>query len=208
MTCVFIHGLGQTPSSWDRVTDFLPTDRQIYRSRLSSIVKNEPITYETLYQAFEDECSRMEALLCLCGISLGAVLALQYTLDNPKMVTSLILIAPQFKMPGLLLDIQNIVFRLIPQTAFHTMGFSKRNVIALTTSMKKIDFTLRLNEIACPSYIICGQKDQANKNAARMLANAIPNAKLSFIENAGHEVNTDAPAALEDLIKKAWFHEV
>ncbi len=207
MTYVFIHGLGQTSSSWDKVIAHLPTDIQIYRPCLSAIVKDKQITYENLYNAFENECNRMEMPLCLCGISLGAILALQYALNNPQKVKSFMLIAPQYKMPRLLLGIQNIVFRILPQTAFGSMGFSKRDMIALTTSMKKIDFTSLLNEIACPAFIVCGQKDRANQNAARILANTIPNAKLSFVESAGHEVNIDTPVTLADLIKKAWFYE-
>ena len=149
----------------------------------------------------------MEMPLCLCGISLGSILALQYAFNNPQKVKSFMLIAPQYKMPRLLLGIQNIVFRILPQAVFGSMGFSKRDTIALTTSMKKINFTPFLNEIACPAFIICGQKDRANQNAARILANTIPNAKLSFVESAGHEVNIDAPVTLADLIKEAWFYE-
>ena len=86
-------------------------------------------------------------------------------------------------------------------------NINKKDIIALATSMKKIDFTSLLNEVACPAFIICGQKDRANQNAARILANTIPNAKLSFVESAGHEVNIDAPVTLADLIKEAWFYE-
>ena len=207
MTYVFIHGLGQTSSSWDKVIAHLPADIQIYRPCLSALVKDKQITYENLYKAFENECNCMEMPLCLCGISLGAILALQYTLNNPQKVKSLMLIAPQYKMPRLLLGIQNIVFRILPQAAFGSMGFSKKDMIALTASMKKIIFTSFLNEIACPTFIVCGQKDRANQNAAKILANTIPNAKLFFIENAGHEVNIDTPVILAELIKKAWFCE-
>ena len=207
MTYVFIHGLGQTVSSWNKVLAHLPTDIQIYRPCLSTIVKDKQITYENLYKAFENECNSMEMPLCLCGISLGAILALQYALSNPQKVNSLVLIAPQYKMPRLLLGIQNIVFRILPQAAFGSMGFSKKDMIALTTSMKKIEFSSMLYEITCPSFVICGQKDRANQKAARALANAIPDAKLYFVENAGHEVNTDAPVLLAELVKKVWFSE-
>ena len=207
MTYVFIHGLGQTSSSWDKVIAHLPADIQIYRPCLSALVKDKQITYENLYKAFENECNCMEMPLCLCGISLGAILALQYTLNNPQKVKALMLIAPQYKMPRLLLGIQNIVFRILPQAAFGSMGFSKRDTIALTTSMKKIDFTSLLNEVTCPAFVVCGQKDRANQKAARILTKTIPNAKLFFVENAGHEVNIDAPVALADLTKEAWFYE-
>lgn len=125
MTYVFIHGLGQTSSSWDKVIAHLPADIQVYRPCLSALVKDKQITYENLYKAFENECNCMEMPLCLCGISLGAILALQYTLNNPQKVKALMLIAPQYKMPGLLLDIQNIVFRILPQAAFGSLAFLK-----------------------------------------------------------------------------------
>lgn len=86
MTYVFIHGLGQTSSSWDKVIDHLPTDIQIYCPCLSALVKDKQITYQNLYNAFENECNCMEMPLCLCGVSLGAILALQYTLNNPQRV--------------------------------------------------------------------------------------------------------------------------
>lgn len=207
MTYVFIHGLGQTSSSWDKVIAHLPTNIKICRPCLSDTVKDQQVTYENLYNVFESECNRLETPLYLCGISLGAILALQYTLNNPQKVKSLMLIAPQYKMPRLLLGIQNIVFRILPQAAFGSMGFSKKDMIALTASMKKIIYTSFLNEIACPTFIVCGQKDRANQNAAKILANTIPNAKLFFIENAGHEVNIDTPVILAELIKKAWFCE-
>ena len=204
MTYVFIHGLGQTSSSWDKVIARLPADIQIDRPCLSALVKGKQPAYENLYNAFENECGSMEMPLCLCGISLGAILALQYTRNHPQKVKSLMLIAPQYKMPRLLFGIQNIIFYIFPQAAFSAMGFSKRDMIALTTSMKKIDFTPFLNEIPCPVFIVCGQKDRANQKAARVLANTIPNASLSFVENAGHEVNIDAPEALAGLMKAAW----
>ena len=171
------------------------------------MMRDKQITYENLYKTFENQCNRMEKPLYLCGISLGAILALQYTLNNPTKVKSLMLIAPQYKMPKSLLVVQNIVFRVLPQTAFCHMGFSKSDMITLTTSMKRIDFTPAIHRITCPSFIICGQKDRVNQNASRMLANTIPNAKLSLVENSGHEVNIDAPSALAGLIKKAWFPE-
>ncbi|WBW49840.1 alpha/beta hydrolase [Peptoniphilus equinus] len=206
MTYVFIHGLGQTSSSWDKVITHLPTDIPIYRPSLSDMVKGKQMTYQNLYNTFESECTYMKMPLHLCGISLGAILALQYTLYNPQKVASVILIAPQYKMPRLLLRLQNIMFHALPQRAFRSTAFSKRDTIALTTSMKEIDFTALLKKITCPAFIVCGQKDRANQNAARNLANTMPNATLCFVEGAGHEVNIEAPIALAYLIKDAWFY--
>ncbi len=126
MTYVFLHGLGQLPSSWDEVTAHLPSDIQICCPRLTAIIKNQKVTYETLYSAFENKCSLIEKPLNLCGISLGAVLALQYAINNPQMVKSLILIAPQYRMPKLLLTIQNIIFSYFAPKGISRIGIFKK----------------------------------------------------------------------------------
>ncbi len=204
MSFVFIHGLGQTPSSWQKVQENLAKDISIYTPSLSAIIQDKEVLYENLSGALAKECENMEQPLCICGISLGAVLALQYALDNPTKVKSLILIAPQYKMPKLLLTFQNFIFHMLPKKAFLEMGFSKQDTIKLSNSMKKIDFTSKLGQVKCPCCIICGKEDKSNQKAAKSLANKLVNAALYWIEGAGHEVNIDAPDKLADKIKAFW----
>lgn len=205
MAYILVHGLGQSPSSWDLVTTHISPSIPFHQPSLSTMVKTQPLTYDRLYQAFEQECNQLEPPLNLCGLSLGAVLALQYTLENPQKVNSLILIAPQYKMPTLLLQIQAILFRFLPETMFQTTGFSKQDMITVSTSMKHLDFSNQLHQLTCPCHIICGQKDKANQKAAKQLANLIPHATLTLVEGAGHEVNIDAPLPLANKIKTIWF---
>lgn len=207
MTYILIHGLGQLPISWDKTLSYFPNDIEVFCPHLSEFVNNQNVTYEKLYKEFENQCNLKKSSLCLCGISLGAVLAMQYTLTYPQNVKSLIMIAPQYKMPTLLLSLQNAVFRMLPKSAFQKMGFAKKDIISLTKSMKKLDFTNRIKGISCPSLIICGQNDTSNKNAAKKMANSILTAQIAFIENAGHEVNVEAPEKLAILIKEFWFNE-
>ncbi len=47
----------------------------------------------------------------LCGISLGGILALNYVLDFPDKVKSLVLIGISHKVPKVMFSIQNIIFR-------------------------------------------------------------------------------------------------
>ena len=51
--------------------------------------------------------------------------------------------------------------------------------------------------------LVCGEKDAANLKAARRLAKLLPHAQLHILPGAGHELNTDAPAALAALLKQA-----
>mgnify|MGYP004553419333 CR=1 FL=1 len=130
------------------------------------------------------------------ALSLGAVLALNYAIDFPDKVSSLILIAPQYNMPKFLLKVQNMLFKFMPESKFKDIGLKKKDFITLTNSMMDINFTNSLNNVNCPAVIICGEKDNVNKKAAIKLARELPNAKLSTIVNSGHEVNVDNPQGL------------
>lgn len=57
-----------------------------------------------------------------------AVLALNYAIDHPDKVKALVLIAAQYKMPRKLLKVQNMLFHLMPNSAFDKMGFKKADV--------------------------------------------------------------------------------
>ena len=102
---IFLHGLGQTPTSWTQVLSFLEKE-QIDCPNLFSFIKGRAATYENMYQAFRRYCNCFAEPFGLYGISLGAVLALNYAVEFPQKVASLVLIAPQFKMPKMLLSVE------------------------------------------------------------------------------------------------------
>lgn len=197
---IFIHGLGQTQYSWNKTIAHLSKHIEIVTFNLSASCNRNEITYNDLYAAFEEYCSSISEPLNLCGISLGAVLALNYAIEHPQKVNSLFLIAPQYKMPQLLLKFQNLLFHFMPNSCFRKMEFGKRNFILLTKSMENLDFSNKVTHISCSPFIICGKKDKANLRAAKELADSIPQATLYLIENAGHEVNIDKPKELANII--------
>lgn len=121
------------------------------------------MSYSNLYQSFSDYCNNISEPLNLCGLSLGAVLALNYAIDNPKKINSLVLIAGQYEMPKTLLKLQNIIFKFIPKKSFKSMGMRKNDFIKLTRSMMHLNFNEGLNNISCPVLLICGDKDNPNK---------------------------------------------
>lgn len=204
MQYIFIHGLGQNPSSWDKTSDCLHNEMQIYVPNLMSFLTDKEMTYDNLYKVFQGYCKTNEEPLNLCGLSLGAVLALNYAIDYPEKVKSLILIAPQYKTPRFVLKFQSVMFQFMPDKSFQMMGFSKKNIIHLTKSMLHLDFSKIIDRILCPTLVICGERDNVNKKAAKWLANKISSAAYCEIESAGHEVNIDAPKLLSQVIMDFW----
>lgn len=155
-----------------------------------------------MYRSFCEYCDKFSEPLNLCGLSLGAVLALNYAIDFPKKVKSLILIAPQYNMPKFLLKVQNVLFKFMPESQFEDIGLTKKDFITLTNSMADMDFTNGLENVSCPVLVLCGEKDNVNKKAAIKIAEKLSQSKFSTIENSGHEVNIDNPKGLAKAIEE------
>ncbi len=200
MKYILLHGMGQNASSWDKTISYLPDTAETVCPELSNFFSEGNCNYSELYSLFCRYCNRFPEPLDLCGLSLGAVLALNYAVDFPHRVSSLILIAPQYNMPKFLLKVQNVLFKFIPESQFKDIDLKKKDVITLTNSMMDIDFTNSLNNVNCPVVIICGEKDNVNKKAAIKLARELPNAKFITISNSGHEVNLDNPQGLANAM--------
>jgi pimeloyl-ACP methyl ester carboxylesterase len=200
MTTILLHGLGQSPESWDAAARGL--EGEILRPDLFAPVRGGAVSYREIYQAFAGDCRRLGRPLRLCGLSLGGILALQYALEHPEGVEALVLIGTPCVMPKGLLRFQNAVFRLLPGRAFRQMGLSKGEVIGLTGSMLDLDFQEDLGRVACPALVLCGERDRANRKAALELRAGIPGAEAAWIPGAGHEVNRDAPEALAEVLRE------
>ncbi len=199
MKTVLIHGLGQNASAWKDVIPLLP-DKNVLTVELSELIGGG--TWQELSDGFTARIDALEEPVCLCGISLGAVLALDYAAENPGRVRSMLLIAPQYKMPALLLKFQALLFRIMPQSSFADSGLSKKQFIALTLDMARLDFTQALKNITCPVITACGERDSANSRASRSLAGLLKCGEFAGIPGAGHEANTDAPEFTAQLITR------
>ncbi len=138
--------------------------------------------------------------LYICGLSLGALLALDFTIRHGDKVASLVLIGAQYKVPTLLIDFQNLLFRCMPAKSFYNMGLSKSDTIKLSHSMRSLDFTSQLSKITCPVTVLCGEKDRANLKASKKLNELLSQATLQIVSGAGHEINKDAPEVIAAIL--------
>lgn len=171
---ILIHGSGHKASSWQKTISFLDHQEDILCPELSAILNGREASFPNLRAAFAQYCAQAGVPVHLCGLSLGGILALDYALDHPENVKTLVLIGTPHK---------------VPKFAF-----------ALGNSMKNLDFSGRLGEVQCPTLILCGEKDGANLKSARFLAGHIPGAELQVLENTGHVVNEENPRALAERL--------
>ena len=204
MAYLFLHGLGQTADSWGQTLSLMKLGEQILSPELFSLTEGRVTDYDGLYRAVSDYCEGQSGKLHLCGLSLGAVLALHYAEEHPEKVASLALIAPQYRGPKLLLRVQDVIFRFMPREMFAEMGVSKENFRRLNLSMQKLDLSDKLTAVTCPVLLLCGERDKANRKAVWELEEKIPDARLRFVEGAGHEINAQAPKKLARLLMEFY----
>lgn len=204
-TKIFVHGSGHKATSWEKTISYMTNNEDIVCPNLSSILEGKEASYENLYSSFVKYCNEFDGQIHLCGLSLGGILALNFALDFPQKVKTLVLIGTPYKVPKVAFSFQNIIFRFLPKSIFETMAFDKKNTFALGDIMKNLDFSDRVKNIKCPTLILCGKKDSANMKSADYLSQSIRSAELKIIENTGHVVNEENPKALADILNEYYL---
>ena len=204
-TKIFVHGSGHKATSWEKTISYMTNNEDIVCPNLSSILEGKEASYENLYSSFVKYCNEFDGQIHLCGLSLGGILALNFALDFPQKVKTLVLIGTPYKVPKVAFSFQNIILRFLPKSIFETMAFDKKNTFALGDTMKNLDFSDRVKNIKCPTLILCGKKDSANMKSADYLSQSIRSAELKIIENTGHVVNEENPKALADILNEYYL---
>ena len=204
-TKICVHGSGHKATSWNKTISYMTNNEDIVCPNLSSILEGKEASYENLYSSFVKYCNEFDGQIHLCGLSLGGILALNFALDFPQKVKTLVLIGTPYKVPKVAFSFQNIIFRFLPKSIFETMAFDKKNTFALGDTMKNLDFSDRVKNIKCPTLILCGKKDSANMKSADYLSQSIRSAELKIIENTGHVVNEENPKALADILNEYYL---
>ena len=204
-TKIFVHGSGHKATSWEKTISYMTNNEDIVCPNLSSILEGKEASYENLYSSFVKYCNEFDGQIHLCGLSLGGILALNFALDFPQKVNTLVLIGTPYKVQKVAFSFQNIIFRFLPKSIFETMAFDKKNTFALGDTMKNLDFSDRVKNIKCPTLILCGKKDSANMKSADYLSQSIRSAELKIIENTGHVVNEENPKALADILNEYYL---
>lgn len=161
----------------------------------------------------------------LCGLSLGAMVALQVYQQEHELVASLALSAGQVHPNPLLMGIQRVIMVGVPERQFEdsTPAFfkarypalievaraegrriGKQGFIRITHEVGQADYRRLLAEIAVPTLVLCGSRDRVNLPAARQLRANIPHATLYVAPEAGHVWNLEQPDLFNQTLLSFW----
>lgn len=191
-----ISGLGQSKDDWNKFESIYKGDLLI-----------PEFTSEKNVDIFSDLFSQAEIFLLsqkekvdLCGLSLGAIIAIKLAILHPNKINKLIIIAGQINPSKLLIDFQNFIFKIMPETFFKKLPFTKTQMIQITSELKWLNLSNEIKQLSLPTLVVIGEKDRANKKAAQEIHKEITNSKFHTLKG-GHELNKDCPVELSELIE-------
>lgn len=194
---VFLHGLGEGADVWDAQRAALPAH---YAAVVLDVFgqgeapETQTFTLERAATRVVQELDRLRIERAhICGLSLGAMIALQLALDSPQRVRSLTLAAGQVRPPRVLMAVQSAVMRALPSSVFDRQGTPKAVMLSTLRAVRRVDFTGRLDAVSVPTLVLCGSRDRPNLPASRHLARSIRNAHLRLIPGAGHQSHLETP---------------
>lgn len=115
------------------------------------------------------------------GLKKGdTVLAMQYAIEFPDKVRSLVLINSPYQVSDTLLNLKKYIFRLMPSVLFK-QEFSKMDCLKIIDAVKEKN-SMNVSSIKIPTLIIYGEKDSINKKSALKLSRDIKDSKLIEIK--------------------------
>lgn len=210
---VLLHGIGTGPAGWRPQVEALG----------GGVLAPDLVpAYRRGWHAAVEETSALVAARApvdVCGLSLGALLALTVAASRPQDVHRLVVCAGFAELPrGLRARVRAIALaaRVVPRGLLHAQLVAdlpephRSRALAEIGSLRPREISRLMREAAgvrieparvvAPTLVLCGERDRANAPLARELADALPTATLKKVPGAGHVANLDEPAAFTALL--------
>jgi 3-oxoadipate enol-lactonase len=195
---VLLHGLGTGPSGWS-------PQLEAFSHAVAPRLDGAEEAMDALTRPFD-----------LCGLSLGALVALRYAGEHPDRVRRLVACAGFARLPAHLRLLQRGMAGLVgvlPASRLRKGLISglpeEHRAVALEeVSATNVGRTMREGASfrlekppPMPTLVLCGERDRINLGLSRRLAAALPDARFEVVPAAGHVANLDNPEAFNALLR-------
>lgn len=223
---VLLHGLGTGARGWAPQLDSLARDRLVLAPYFpgygqSSGQFNLDSTVDELTGLLAE---RGSPRVDLCGLSLGAIVALEVAMRTPERVRRVTLCGGYLYLPQEIKEQQNILvstLRAMPHAAAQEVidglvadvpanhrqiarddlaGLAPADFAEIIEQISDYNATKRASSLMVAATVCCGALDEANLSLSAILASAL-GTELIQLPAAGHVANLDAPDEFTRLLR-------
>jgi 3-oxoadipate enol-lactonase len=214
-TLILLHGIGTGPGAWEPQIQALSADREVLAPDLVP-------AYRRGLEAAVEEVRRIASTyrpVTLCGLSLGALVALRAAAERFEEEDRLVVCAAFDRLPPRTRRrVRGLagISRLMPKGFLHRQLVSELPELHRARALDEIaplrprelsrlmweaaGFEVDPSLIVARTLVLCGERDKANLPLARDLAQDVRRATFAFVPDAGHVANLDNPAAFSALL--------
>jgi pimeloyl-ACP methyl ester carboxylesterase len=192
-TVVLLHAMGFAHDMWDpqysRLTDLF----HVVAADLPGYGRTPgPFSFDTAVRELAGLAA--DGPVHLCGVSLGARVALRFAAERPEAVASLFLSGCGLRAPRGL-RAQRLAMRALPERFFarDSPGAGKAATLQSNLALASVDLSGCPPKVRARTLVTCGSKDTAYLADARELAAGIAGSELRVIPGVGHIWNRERP---------------
>ena len=231
-TLVLTHGLGGSLAAWQDLAPEMSKHYQVLTWDVRGFGESDKPEEEYSPQIFSQDLHGLLEVLSiekvyLLGHSMGGVIAQRFTLDYPRQVDALILVATSSEVGPRATEAWAERTRLVEEqgmkglTQFthrlYAPGFGEAHpqvvdrrveellkndpkaYIRATRAISKYNYTPELGGISCPTLILQGDKDIVTPpGGSVIMSRHIPGSRLKIYENCGHGIPGEKPEEFRD----------
>ena len=210
---VFLHGNGEDKSYFKNQTDYFQSKYHVIaldtRGHGKSPRGTAPFTIEQFSDDLYDFMKSHEiSNAVILGFSDGANIAMKFAMKYPGMVKALILNGGNLNAKGVKRTTQipiEIGYKIAKRFAEKSSGARKNaEMLGLMVNEPNIEQG-ELSRITAPTLVICGTSDMIKLSHTRIIAEGIPDAKLTIIKGdhfIANKHSVEFNRAVDDFLKK------
>ncbi len=199
---ILLHAAGRGGRSWRGLTPLLTDAFTVLTPDLPGFNNAPgPFTMAAAVDAIAELADACPAPARLCGLSLGASVALAVAAAHPDVVDRVVASAPA--IDGARHPRVTAVYRRAPGWAVRRLTDlpDRAGWLAFVDEIAALDLTDELSKIDARTLVLCGGRDRANLAEAKLAGQAIPNGTFYLVPHVGHTWPVTQPKLFATVIR-------
>jgi pimeloyl-ACP methyl ester carboxylesterase len=201
-TLILLHAAGRGGRSWRRLTPLLTDAFTVLTPDLPGFNDAPgPFTMAAAVDAIAELAALQERPVRLCGLSLGASVALAVAAAHPDLADRVVASAPA--VDGARHPQVTALYRRAPGWAIRRLtDLPGRDAwLSFVDEIAALDLVDALPKISAKTLVLCGSRDRANLAEAKLAGQAIPNGSFYLVPHVGHTWAVTQPTLFATVIR-------